>query len=263
MELIGSIRRLARKHPGTIRKSWEYIGKTRQSPQEIAFRVAEKIESLRAGKRLEWRLPLPEWMTDGLVESSCAEFGFSRWDSDDLEDPKYLKLKENHLETSGPNSVKEWLEILEKQMLCRRGKHYYVREGALTQDLSNGMTDARNALKGLLLSGNKTIDNSSLPPGLAAIASMVTGGIDPRIIDIADPAIKAEITKGIEALDLNESIRTGLLDRIELSEEWDSPISVETLEEVCRTIGTSLVAVGPHPETLLLVYQDHPQSLGM
>ena len=92
MELIGSIRRLARKHPGTIRKSWEYIGKTRQSPQEIALGVAEKIESLRAGERLEWRLPLPEWMTDGLVEGSCTEFGFSRWDSDDPEDSKYLRM---------------------------------------------------------------------------------------------------------------------------------------------------------------------------
>ena len=48
---------------------------------------------------------------------------------------------------------------------------------------------------------------------------MVTGGIDPRIIDIADPAIKVEIRKGIEALEVNESTRMGLLDRIQLSEE--------------------------------------------
>ena len=67
-ELIGSIRKLARKQPGIIRKSWECIGKTRQQPQEIALGVAEKIEAMRDGRGLEWRLPLPEWMTDCLVK---------------------------------------------------------------------------------------------------------------------------------------------------------------------------------------------------
>ena len=95
-ELIGSIRKLARK-AGTIRKSWECIEKSRQQPQEIALGVAEKIESMKAGKGLEWRLPLPEWMTDGLVRGSCTEFGFSRWDSDDLENPKFLRMREHSL----------------------------------------------------------------------------------------------------------------------------------------------------------------------
>jgi hypothetical protein len=53
-----------------IRKAWEFFGKTRQQPQEIALGVAEIIESGRSGKGLEWRLPLPEWMTDGLVKGS-------------------------------------------------------------------------------------------------------------------------------------------------------------------------------------------------
>ena len=103
-QLIGSIRKLARRHPEVIRKSWELIGKTRRQPQEIALGVAEKIESGRNGKGLEWRLPLPEWMTDGLVKGSCADYSFSRWDSDDPEDPKYLKMKECHLGSDGPYS---------------------------------------------------------------------------------------------------------------------------------------------------------------
>ena len=53
MEVVGSIRKIARRHPEAIRKSWEFIGKTRQLPQEIALGVAEKIETERAGKGLE------------------------------------------------------------------------------------------------------------------------------------------------------------------------------------------------------------------
>ena len=57
----------------------------------------------------------------------------------------------------------------------------------------HGLKEARNMLKGLLLAGNKEIDNSELPPGLAAIASIITGRTDPKIIDINEKAIREEI----------------------------------------------------------------------
>ena len=144
-----------------------------------------------------------------------------------------------------------WNEILDKQMLCRRGKHYYVREGSLSHDTINGMKEARNMLKGLLLAGNKEIDNSELPPGLVAIASIITRRTDPKIIDINENAIREEISKGIEGLGIKTDTKNELLERLQLSEKWDEPISADTMEEVCRAIGTSLVAVGPNQRTLV------------
>ena len=131
-------------------------------------------------------------------------------------------------------------------MLCRRGKHYYVREGSLAHDTINGMKEARNMFKGLLLAGNKEIDNSELPPGLAAISSIITGRTDPKIIDINENAIREEISKRIEGLGIKTDTKNELLERLQLSEKWDEPISADTMEEVCRAIGTSLVAVGPN-----------------
>ena len=83
---------------------------------------------------------------------------------------------------------------------------------ALVQDFISGITDAKNALKGMLLADRKSVDNSSLPPGLAVIASIVAGGIDPRIIDMTDSIIKAEINNGIEGMGIMESTKMELLD---------------------------------------------------
>ena len=117
-------------------------------------------------------------MTYGLVRGSCSDYGFSRWDSDDHEDPKYLKMRECHLGTMGSNSANEWMDILGKQMLCRRGKHYFVREGELIQDFTNGMVDAKNALIGMLLAGRKTVDISAIPPGLIIIREDYTSKLE-------------------------------------------------------------------------------------
>ena len=118
------------------------------------------------------------------------------------------------------------------------GKHYHFRKGSLAQDIISGMIEARNALKELLLAVNKIIDNSELPPGLAAIASIITGRIDPKIINIEENAIKGGINKGIEELGIKIATKNDLLDRTQPSEKWDQPISVETMEYVCKAIGT-------------------------
>ena len=257
IKVIGSIRKMARRHPESIRKSWEFITKTRQFPHEIALGVAEKIETQRSGKGLEWRLHPSEWMSDGLVKGSCPEFGYSRWDSDDPGDSRFMRMRECHLGTTGPNSHLEWIEIIDKQMLCRRRRSYYTREGSLIRDLELCMSDANNALKGILLAGKKCIDNSALPPGLTAIASLVSGGIDPRIMDMGEGAIKEEINKGIDALDVSPTTRSELMDRLQLSEEWDFPVLEATMQEVCQALGSSLVAVGPNRKTLVMGSPDN------
>ena len=85
----------------------------------------------------------------------------------------------------------------------------------------------------------------------SAIAAIVVGRIDPKIIDISDPAIKAEINGGIGGMEIKESTKMELLERLELSEEWDGPISEETLAEVCKAVGSSLVTMGQNPKTLV------------
>jgi hypothetical protein len=116
MEIIGSIRRLAREHRMEPRLTWRDIDHGRRWSSEVALSTAEDLEVMRSKRVIPWLNQKKKEMQLDLILGTCRKLNYSRW----YHESGWLKLDEHKFDKGQYLSEDNLKELIEGRMLCGR-----------------------------------------------------------------------------------------------------------------------------------------------